>query len=195
MTSKEIMQDLIKTQKKILFDNRNCFSREMKLLYANDLTNYNHVLKDLKRLEAIDNANPSEALNSLEYICKILNEKRIDIKWLFEKEYNTIKQALLKAQEQEKVLETVKADLIIELYNKKNAIEMFKQERISREKQDKILRIIKEKNVDIKQLKHFIQCYTKEVSLKTYNDYHNSKEELTQEEYDLFEEWLDNGKD
>ena len=60
-----------------------------------------------------------------------------------------------------------------------------------KQKQDKILKIIKDKNVDIKQLKHFIQCYTKEVSLKTYNDYH-SKEELTQEEYDLLEEWLDN---
>lgn len=63
-----------------------------------------------------------------------------------------------------------------------------------KEKQDKILKIIKEKNVDIKHLKHFIKCYTKEVGLKTYNDYH-SKEELTQEEYDLFEEWLDGKND
>ena len=37
-----------------------------------------------------------EALKGLEYICKILNEKSIDIKWLFKEEYNTIKQALLK---------------------------------------------------------------------------------------------------
>ena len=57
----------------------------------------------LERLEAIDNANPSEALNGLEFICKILNEKRIDVKWLFKKDYNTIKQALLKAQEDEKL--------------------------------------------------------------------------------------------
>lgn len=56
-------------------------------------------------------------------------------------------------------------------------------------KLNRILKIIKDKNVDIKHLKHYIQCYTKEVSLKTYNDFH-SKEELTQEEYDLFEEWL-----
>lgn len=55
-------------------------------------------------LEQIDNANPSEALNRLEYICKILNEKRIDIKWLFKEDYNTIKQALLKIQEQEEEL-------------------------------------------------------------------------------------------
>ena len=64
--------------------------------------------KGLQRLEAIDNAKPSEALNGLEYICKILNEKRIDIKWLFKGDYDTIKQALLKAQEQEKVLNIIK---------------------------------------------------------------------------------------
>ena len=50
------------------------------------------------RLEDVDNANPSEALKCLEDICKILNEKRIDVKWLFNHDYNTIKQALLKAQ-------------------------------------------------------------------------------------------------
>jgi len=55
----------------------------------------------LHRLEAIDNAEPSEALECLEFICKILNEKRIDVKWLFKNDYTTIKQALLKAQEQE----------------------------------------------------------------------------------------------
>jgi hypothetical protein len=53
----------------------------------------------LYRLEAIDNAEPSEALECLEFICKILNEKRIDVKWLFKNEYTTIKQALLKQQE------------------------------------------------------------------------------------------------
>lgn len=69
--------------------------------------------KDLEVLEQIDNAKPSEALNSLEYICKILNEKRIDVKWLFKNDYNTIKQALLKAQEKDKILEILKNKLII----------------------------------------------------------------------------------
>ena len=58
----------------------------------------------LHRLEAIDNAEPSEALECLEFICKILNEKRIDVKWLFKNDYTTIKQALLKAQEPKKYL-------------------------------------------------------------------------------------------
>lgn len=62
----------------------------------------NLVDEALERLEQIDNANPSEALNGLEFICKILNEKRIDVKWLFKNEYTTIKNYILKAQTQEK---------------------------------------------------------------------------------------------
>ena len=64
--------------------------------------------KMCNRLEAIDNANPSEALNGLEFICKILNEKRIDVKWLFKKDYNTIKQALLQGQKEHRALEIIK---------------------------------------------------------------------------------------
>ena len=59
----------------------------------------------LQRLEEIDNAKPSEAMESLERIDKeyatIENE---DFKICF----NTIKQALIKAQEQEKVLKIIK---------------------------------------------------------------------------------------
>ena len=62
------------------------------------------ILKDLERLETIDNANPSEAMESLERIDKeyatIENE---DFKICF----NTIKQTLLKAQEQEKILSVI----------------------------------------------------------------------------------------
>ena len=58
-----------------------------------------------KELETLE---PSKALNGLEFICKILNEKRIDVKWLFKKDYNTIKNALLKAQKDRKALEIIK---------------------------------------------------------------------------------------
>lgn len=55
----------------------------------------------LNRLESIDNAKPSKALECLENICKILKEKAvIDVKWVFKEDYNTIKQALLKAQKE-----------------------------------------------------------------------------------------------
>lgn len=36
----------------------------------------------------------SKELEALEFICKILKEKGIDIKWLFKEQYNTIKQRL-----------------------------------------------------------------------------------------------------
>ena len=49
----------------------------------------------------------SKELEALEFICKILKEKGIDIKWLFKEQYNTIKQVLIKAQEQEKMLKIV----------------------------------------------------------------------------------------
>ena len=58
-----------------------------------------------KELETLE---PSKALNGLEFICKILNEKRIDVKWLFKKDYNTIKNALLKAQKDRKALKIIK---------------------------------------------------------------------------------------
>lgn len=60
----------------------------------------------LQRLEAIDNVKPNEALECLEVInnygCGINDNMKFSE--VFEKEYSTIKQALLKAQEQEKML-------------------------------------------------------------------------------------------
>lgn len=73
-----------------------------------------YIEKELDRLEQIDNAKPSEALECLEKtqdtIQKYCNEKGL----LFTDAYNighwllTIKQALLKAQELEKVLDIIK---------------------------------------------------------------------------------------
>ena len=77
------------------------------------------VLNALKRLEAIDNANPSEALEILYNNAK-LDRDRIEkggiVTYAEEIEHNerikpyyeTLKQALIKAQEQEKVLEILK---------------------------------------------------------------------------------------
>lgn len=57
----------------------------------------------------INNSNPSEALKCLKKICDVSkNDMDINIGWIFEHEIDTIKQALLKAQEQEKVLEIIK---------------------------------------------------------------------------------------
>lgn len=65
---------------------------------------YETIFNALKRLEAIDNANPSEALKDFERIGSdyFLGSKDCLVKKIYEKEYNNIKQVLLKAQEQEK---------------------------------------------------------------------------------------------
>ncbi len=85
------------------------------------------LIKDLERLEAIDNAKPSDAIDRLDYICKILNEKRIDIKWLFKEDYNTITHALLKAQEQDKILQQLKTMLSMDYLVRVYGYEMAKR--------------------------------------------------------------------
>jgi len=74
----------------------------------------------LQRLEAIDQAKPSEAFECLNKIVESFNETTTgmnglgevvvanDLVYSFKKELDTIKQALLKSQEQEKVLEIIK---------------------------------------------------------------------------------------
>jgi len=62
------------------------------------------VQQELQRLEAIDNANPSEALECLEEMWELSCDSRKPEYGL----YDTIKQVLLKAQEQEKVFKIIK---------------------------------------------------------------------------------------
>ena len=64
-----------------------------------------------QRLEAIDNAKPSEALKCLESMKDTDIYINRNVEPLFEfykEELNTIKQALIQAQEQEKVLSIIK---------------------------------------------------------------------------------------
>lgn len=68
-------------------------------------TEYKIIKQSLQRLEAIDNSNPSEALEDLEQLAEMADKCWVSCdvhKWK-----NTIKQALLKAQVQEKVLEII----------------------------------------------------------------------------------------
>lgn len=76
-----------------------------------------YILKQaLQHLEAIDNANPSEALGLIKRTCEIyvdsLKQRDLIGYDIIEKQINealdTIKQALIKAQEQEKVLKILK---------------------------------------------------------------------------------------
>lgn len=64
------------------------------------------IKKALEERESINNATPSEALKDLERIGSdyFLGSKDCLVKKIYEKEYNTIKQALLKAQEPKQYL-------------------------------------------------------------------------------------------
>lgn len=112
---------------------------------------HEQLLSWLKELQAIKNANPSEALEDLKELHKLAYD--IDV-WKIEDIVQSlhIKQALQKAQEQEK-----------------------------------ILNIIKEKNVDMYMLNDLgtFEEYNEWV-LKKYGTYY----QLTQEEFDTLKRWL-----
>ena len=90
------------------------------------------VKQALQRLESIDNANPSEALEELEkYIFNEWKQNHVNFgcDYKLEAELNnqlnnlkSIKQALLKAQEQEKVLEILK-ERHVDILNLEECIE------------------------------------------------------------------------
>ena len=75
------------------------YNRNVKIDYGL----FNTIENGLQRLESIDNSNPNEALECLEKL-ELLT---CDFEW-YKDNINTIKQALLKAQEQEKVLKIIK---------------------------------------------------------------------------------------
>ena len=84
----------------------------------------------LKRLESVDNANPSEALGLVKRTCEIyvdsLKQRDLIGYDIIEKQINealdTIKQALVKSQEQEKVLEII-LERHIDILNLEECIE------------------------------------------------------------------------
>lgn len=137
---------------------------------------YKIIKQALERLEAIDNANSSKALECLEDIYRnavFINEKQEiqnkhkifiespETNKTISEQCNTIKQALLKAQEQKRVLN-----------------------------------IIKEKNVDVYILKTCINLehYNSEIRRKNQNNTYSYEiwYELTEEEFSTLKEWLEN---
>ncbi len=153
----------------------------------------------LQRLESIDNANPSEALEKLDYI-------ENEIKFAYDDDYVSydytddveyIKQALLKLQE----LEAMAEEYDLQPYQIREALLVFcmmnsagyKVSDIEKaQEQEKVLKIIKEKNVDVQYLRY------EAVDVRMYNDYvsqlnkvstinHSS---LTEEEFDLLKRYF-----
>ena len=92
----------------------------------------------LQRLEAIYNANPSEALKDLEEIksqSPVCHYDDGSKSYVFEKEFNTIKQALLKAQELEKeVVSPNSVNLLMQELDCKDFAELRKYARCGYEK-------------------------------------------------------------
>lgn len=72
----------------------------------------------------------------------------------------------------------------------KNVFEKKWESQIKTQKQEKVQKVIFEKNVDIRNLKHYIEVYSDDVALKVYNGFHDKDEELTQEEFNSLKEMV-----
>ena len=139
-------------------------------------TYYDTIKQALQRLESIENANPSEALESLEVInnygCGINDNMKFSE--VFEKEYNAIKQALLKAEHDKKLLK---------IYEQENENQF--NNIVDKEKKALAFEIIKEKNVNLEVLgiSNNVNCYNKVIA-----KYSVCYKDLTQEEFELLKE-------
>ena len=67
-----------------------------------DLRQFNNILESLQELQLIKEAKPSKALKCLDTIAKKVELADNDDYWEVRNAYQTVEQALLKAQEQEK---------------------------------------------------------------------------------------------
>ena len=92
----------------------------------------NRLKQALTELQAIKNAKPSEALKSLEEIGNIRGgsfDFNLTLKRQFPNEYETIEQALLKAEKLEKVLEIIK-NKCVDIYLLKSVSEVEKYNKL-----------------------------------------------------------------
>lgn len=167
--------------------------------YTNSLYPYYEdfdlVLNALKRLEAIDNSNPSEALECLERIYANIDTNADYYFVEASEDYNTIKQALLKQVEidDEKLIEalnlirkshwTALQLLGVEPPDKDviKAIEYVEQALTTKSKKELAFDLIKEKDVNIASLKVY--------DLEEYNMIYENN--LTQEEFNLLKEMVE----
>lgn len=106
------------------------------------------IYKKIERLEAIENAKPSNVMECLKRVWNDINNQN-DFRQDF-KDLTIVENYILKAQEQEKVL-----------------------------------KVIFEKNVDVDFLKHVFKFNQK---LEEYNNFVEEYQKLSQEEFDLFQE-------
>lgn len=154
------------------------------------MQDYEIVKQALKRLESIDNANPSEALKCLGLLGDFEWRKK-SFKEAFPDLFGTIEQALLKAQE------NARSEEILQKYYQEgitlDSVRALKQER---DNYKKVLEILKEKRVDLPYLRC---CIEDNQTVYRYNEYirdktmdYDHEEELTEEDFETLKEVLDN---
>ena len=133
----------------------------------------------LTELKAIKEAKSSEAMESLERIDKeYATIEHEDFKICF----NTIKQALLKAQEQEKENKVLKACI-------KDWEDDYEHLKFALEKKEKALDIIKNKKVNMYHIWVF-DNYQQYKEHYPFSEYHAIEDMLTFEEFDLLKKQL-----
>ena len=154
-----------------------------------DITKFFQVIGEirecLQRLEAIENTNPSEALEDLE----IMYESYCMGYGINDERFKNIKQALIKSQEQEK--ENVRNEEILQKYYQDgitlDSVRTLKQER---DNYKRVLDIIKEKCVSMWHLmkSKTVEDYNFYLIIEGIEDTNIFK--LTQEEFELLKEML-----
>ena len=142
----------------------------------------------LQRLEAIDNADPSGALESLEKVKGYRTGGIISFEVFLEdtEEYNTLKQALLKLDFLEDAMD-LPTNCFSTFKNRNgDEVTIMRRERYEEyQEQEKVLEIIKEKEVNLGMLK----------ICKTVEQYNAGcrifgRNELTQEEFELLKRYF-----
>lgn len=148
------------------------------------------IKRALHRLESIDNATPSEALKCLESIEDALWDDDFHYQ-RHSKLLDNIEQALLKAQEQEKLFD----DMLVFKngclsscfeYKGKQIVAMSLEEYAEFMEQEKVLETIKEKEVNMQV---FNQCEDVEAYNKVYIK--QKDRQLTEEEFEMLKEVLE----
>lgn len=154
----------------------------------------------LTELEQIKNANTSEALECLEkiddmfYLVKYRttengNHEEYEFYPSHTKEYDTIQQALLKAQEQEAKIGILKEK------NKEylNRLEKLENHNLELEK---VLEIIKEKGLPLGEIDMIKQSnnYEEYIIKFSWANFKNISVQKTQEEFEMLKECVENGK-
>ena len=147
--------------------------------------------QSLQRLESIDNANPGEALEKLEELDNcLISDMSIEIDDYDESNYCMSYEYIDLNGEGLLFHDDIKEEKMIDFIREKK-ISTIKQALLKAQEQEKVLEIIKEKNVWVARLKGLIKKYNDLDALRIYNANMPSIDyQLTQQEFELLKRWL-----